>query len=81
MQAVSGAAKEMRTNLLLFPQEVVWIQSIFPQELSVKFAKGTTRVGHIPPRERHNHIKDRVPVSILSRKCFDLRLHPWLPLR
>lgn len=63
--------------VLLFPVEIVGIETIYHQELAVAVSQQATRKGHVNTRERHDDLKDRILVKVLLGQSLDLRCNPW----
>ena len=69
--------EELDRSVLLFPVEIVGVETIYRQELAVAVSQCATRKGYVDTRERHDYIKDRILVKVLFRQSLDLRCHPW----
>jgi len=63
--------------VLLFPVEIVGIETIYRQEFAIAVSQHATRKGYVDTRERHDDVKDRILVKVLFGQSLDLRCNPW----
>lgn len=79
MRQRRGSIVALSADLLLLAREVVGIQAIRFQELSVALTELASREGDISPGQGHDHVKDRVVVDVSLGQGLHLDRFPRFP--